>query len=697
MKRYLILIILATLTHQGITQTVDRSKAPLPLQARVAELGKSEKFILDNGLTVFVVTNNKLPRISWRLLIDQDPMFEGDKAGLSELFGEMLAAGTTDKDRKTINESVDFIGAGMDFLSDGMYAWSLSKHKETLLKLASEVLLSPSFPADELEKLKIKKLSELKTSENNPDAIAERASRSIRNGNHPYGESSNKATISNLTRDDFVNYYESFIRPDKAYLIVTGDISSEDARKLITQYFSDWKGVSLINKHYPSPEIPAKPLVAVIDKPGAVQSVVYVHYPVQLTPGDEDEITVSVMSTILGGSGFSGRLMKNLREDKAFTYGSYCSLVSDKHVGYFKAFASVRNEVTDSAVEEILYEMNRLRTEKVDSSELQLILNEMSGKFGRSLESPSTVAGFALNIARYNLPDDYYNRYLEKLNKITPEDVQRVAMEFLKPENVIIQVVGSKSDITEKLKRFSPDGVVTFYNTYGKPAAPEKPIPAGVTTQSVIENYISAIGGRKNLSKLKSLSTTGEMAIEGMPMKLTMKTIKSGGDKLLLEIKMGEQIMQKQIINGNKGHGSGMMGSKEMTAEEIAEMKGQIEIIAELGLLSNPDIKTQLTGIETINDRDCFRIEVTEKDGSKALHYYDMETHFKVRSQASMEGQKEGETILAITEYSDYQETNGLKFPRTISQNIGPQTFTVNITEVLVNPKLPKDTFIIKN
>ena len=247
---------------------------------------------------------------------------------------------------------------------------------------------------------------------------------------------------------------------------------------------------------------------------GAVQSVLKLTHTVTIPPGSKDAIAVSVMNSILGGGAFSGRLMQNLREDKAFTYGARSNISIDPLLGAFTAYADVRNEVTDSAVVEFLYEIRRMKTEPVDSASFAVTKNYMTGSFARSLENPNTAARFALNIQRYNLPADYYLTYLEKLNAVTIEDVQRVAKNHLRPDQLHITCVGNIS-VAESLTKFATNGTVELFDAYGKPIIERTSAEDGVTSEMVIKGHYEAIGGVKSISKLSGVLRTGSMEMGG--------------------------------------------------------------------------------------------------------------------------------------------------------------------------------------
>ena len=401
---------------------VDRSHAPEAGPAPTIELGESTMFKLTNGIRLIVVENHRQPKVSWTLSLEHKPVFEGPKAGMIDLFGDLMQSGTSLKSKAEFDEAVDFIGASLSTSAKGIRGSSLTKHTDKFLSLMAEVILSPSFPESELERLRTQALSGLLASESSPSEISDALTRTINfTNNHPYGEITTAETLGSITREDFQEYHSTYFHPNNAYLVVVGDIDSSIALEKANKYFGNWERAVIPYKRWDSPDRPKDIRVCLAPVEGAVQTSIKVTHIINMPPGHEDAIAASVMNSILGGGAFSGRLMQNLREDKAFTYGARSSFSTDPLVGTFTAYADVRNEVTDSAIVELLYEIKRITIELVDSASLALTKNYMSGSFARTLENPNTAAWFALNIKRYKLPEDYYSTYLQKLSEITIE------------------------------------------------------------------------------------------------------------------------------------------------------------------------------------------------------------------------------------------------------------------------------------
>ncbi len=687
MKKHIIFLCLALVFVSAQAQ-VDRTKAPALAPARAIEIGAYQTFTLKNGLQIFVVENHKLPRVQFSLQLKNDAIYQGEKEGYIEMAGTLMGTGTKTKTKAQIDEETDFIGANLSTSSNGIFASSLTKHSGKLLDLMSDVLYNPAFAPEEFEKLKTQTLSGLAAGKDNPDVIAGNVRNALRYGKqHPYGLFTTEKSVAAITMDDIKGYYNTYFKPNNAYLIIVGDIDLKTAKGLSEKYFAKWVKGEVKNPTYPQPKEPAKTYVALVDRPASVQSVINITYPVDLKPGTQDAIKARVTNQILG-VGFSARLNQNLREKNGFTYGSGSQLNADNLIGSFNASASVRNEVTDSSVFELLSELKRIVNEPVTEKELILAKAEISGAFGRSLESPQTIANFALNTAKYNLPKDYYNNYLKYIDAITLADVQAAAKKFIRPENAHIVVVGKGSDVADKLKKF---GEVKFFDIYGESYVPTaaSAIPAGLTAEKVIQNYFDAIGGTKNISEMKSIKSQYKGTVQGM--ELTLNETKKGPNKMLIEVSVaGMGVMSKQVSDGST---LAMTQQNQKIPIDAATMeKGLYEaaLFPEANL-AQLKAKASLKGIEAVDGKDAYVVEVIFPLGGKIIHYYDTKTGLKLQTVQFGQG-PQGEVSIP-TQYENYKEVNGVKFPQTMLQSMGPMKLKFEIVTQETNPKLEDSLF----
>jgi predicted Zn-dependent peptidase len=692
MKKIFLLLILSIIAGTTTLAQVDRSIRPLPGPAPIIQLGDFETFTLRNGLQVIVVENRRIPMVSFQLTLDINPILEGNASGFVGLAGSMMREGTTNRTKPQIDEQIDFIGASLSTFSTGIFGSSLTRHKGTLLEIMSDVLLNPTFPEEELQRNLRQMQSALQANRAEASFVASNVSRVALFGpEHPYGEITTPETLENITTDKLRNYHRTFFRPNVAYLVIVGDINVREARRLVRRHFGRWQQGVVPQTQFATPTPPAGNKVVFANKSAATQSLVEVTYPVVFTPGNPDAIKASVMNSILGGGVFSGRLMQNLREDKGYTYGARSWLSSDPLVGRFRASTEVRNSVTDSTIVEILGEMRRLVYEPVDEETLQLVKNFMSGSFARSLENPRTIASFALNVKLYNLPEDYYANYLANLQAVTTADVQRMAAKYLKPDNAVIVVVGNRDEVVPTLKRFSADGTVALFDEFGKPVEGPREAAEGLTAERIIENYIDAIGGAKKLKEVKDKTINMSASFQGMTINALTK--QKAPNLYYSSLSIGGNVMQKQVFDGTRGAMTAMGQRTELTGNQLTELKLQAALFPELRL-KELGYTLELKGVETIGGQEAYRIALTSPTGTIRHDYFSTQTYLRLSSQVSQETPM-GQMII-ITNFADYKAVNGVLFPFTIQQSLGPQMLDMKVSSIEVNTGLGADAFKVE-
>jgi zinc protease len=668
-----------------------RASAPKAGNAPSIQIGKADTFSLTNGLKVIVVENRKLPKVSMRIFVDYKPVMERNAIGYVDMAGDMLLKGTTKRTKLQIDTETDFIGANISSDANGVSASGLSKHSEKMFDLMTDALLNPTFPQEEFEKLKKRSESALAQQKNSADAIAGNVGARLRFGSsHPYGEFMTEQTLKNIQLEQLKTHYNTYFKPNISYLVITGDMSKSKAESLAKKYLGKWVKGEIKSNNYPMPRPPEKSQVTFVDKPGAVQSVIQISYPVELAPGTDENIRARLLGTILGGY-FNSRVNANLREGHGWTYGARAGLRADELIGSFTAGASVRNAVTDSAVVELLKEMQRLRDEKVSKEELQVVKNVLIGQFSRSLEEPGTVADFALTTTRLKLAPDYFEKYLTKLQGITPEEVQQAAKRYLRPDRAQILVVGNRAEVAERLKPISPTGTVNFVDVTAQPVKNiNTNIPANITGQTVVADFLTAIG-RDSLAKINDLQIITQSEARGSKYGIKKMIKKSG--KFAQEFVVQDRAMGRAVynngaafeVNPTTGERREIVGEQlNSLAEETAWFKEE--------LFSNPGYQLKVQGIEELDGKPAYIVEVIHPDGRVSTHYYNVETHLKVR-EVSVTKTQEGATMTTITNFSDYQIVKGVKFPHAIGISGTRQAMNMKVTEIKINAGIEDSNF----
>jgi len=691
MKTKLSAFILLFLVTIGVNAQIDRSKQPEAGPEPEITLEVPQEFELKNGLKVLVVENHKLPRVSYSLRIDNKPIATGKKAGVESLIGSMLGNGTTSISKDEFNEEIDFLGARLNFGFSGGFASSLTKYSERILELMADAALNPLLTEEEFDKEKTKLIESLKQNEKSIDAIGSRVSDALSYGkNHPYGEYVTEETINNVSFGDALAFYEKYFNPNNAYLVVIGDVDFKTVKKQIKNHFGKWEKSVGITTTLPKVNPDAQyTQINFVDMPTATQSSIAITNNVDLKMNDEDYHAALITNNILGGGG-EGYLFKNLREEHGYTYGAYSSLRANRYgAGRFNATAKVRNMVTDSAVVEALKEINRIKTEPVDPQILKDAKAKYVGNFIMGLESPQTVANYALNIKINNLPEDFYTTYLQKINDVSVEDVQRIANKYFKTDNARIVIVGKGSDVIDNLEK---TGIpIKYYDAYANPVEKpvfSKPLPAGLTADAVINNYVKAIGGEDNLNKINTILVNSDVTIQGAPFKPKATIKQMAPNKSYMEIVVeGMGAVMQQSFNGETGYIVQQGQKTVMDDKALAAKNAEKGLFPEL-YLEPSDLK--LESVMTIEGSDVYKVKVVNGD-TTSYRYYDTESGFLVRTEetAEMGGQK----LTTVTDYSNYKEAGDIMLPNTMKIATGPQVLTFETTEVKINEGITDTDF----
>lgn len=679
MKKIIILILAACFTQVGFAQ-VDRTKYPDPAPAREIKLGNADSFELSNGLKVFVVENNKLPRVAFSLVLERDPILEGEKAGMLDMVGEMLTGGTSNRTKDQLDEEIDFIGASLSASSTSIFASSLKKHQETVLKLMTDVLYNPVFPQEELDKLKKQAISGLAASKDDPNAISSRLASTMNFGkSHPYGEMQTEASIGNISVEDIKAYYQTYFKPNIAYLAIVGDISKAEAETLVNKYFAAWKRGDVPSHSFPVSQAPAQNTVSLVDRSASVQSVVNITYPMEMSLSHPDYLASRVLNYILGG-GSSSRLFMNLREDKGYTYGAYSSIGSDKLVTTFRASASVKQIATDSAIHEMIYEIRNLRDNGITAKELEDAKANLSGSFGRSLESPSTIAQFAINMERYKLPADFYATYLQRLNALSIEDINAAAKKFLKPENMNITVVGNGAVIQESLMAF---GDVQRFTIMADPER-QIAISSDITPANVIANYIKSIGGEDKVKAIKTSKLDAVAEIQGMKLNLSY-VYDENQEAFSNKVMMMGNVASNTVIKNGKATITAMGQSQELTDEQYEALKMSMFIFPELHF-DDLGYSVELDGIKDIDGVEAYKLLVSNPTGSIQAYYYSVDSGLKIKTESA----EAGETF-----YNDYEEVDGILYPMSmlVKSPAIPMPLESKVEKIIFNIEISDDDF----
>ena len=655
-------IIAIVLLSSSLNAQLDRSVMPESGPAPEIFFGKPNTFKLDNGLTIMVVENSKLPRASASLSFDNPLIFEGEVAGVSSILGEMIGNGTQSISKEKFLEEVDFMGASMSVSGSGAFASSLSRYFPRVLELMADAVLNPLLIQEEFDSQKNLIKESLKTSDKDVATAANRVQDFITYGaSHPNGEFVSQETLDKSELNDAIDFYNNYASPNNAYLVILGDVNFEEIKEKVTKLFGSWESKEVLSKSFPEPTNPEDTEIIFVDMPNGVQSVVSVINTIDFNKKESDYFSALVANRILGGGG-AGRLFNNLREDKGWTYGSYSGISeSYKTKGYFIAQAQVRNEVTDSAAVELLKEVDKMRNILVSDDELSSAKAKYTGNFVMSLEDPSTIAGFARNIITQDLPEDFYNSFLEKINSVTKEDVRNAAEKYFLTNKTRVFITGKGSEIIDALEGLEYNGkelTIRYFDKYANEIdKPNYSIDSNITIENVINNYINAIGGREKLSEITSIEMRATTNIQGTV--LEMYSIKNNQNQSMMEMSAMGMTVVKNVFNKYQGYNE--VNGQKIPLSEV-ELEQAIINSALFSELNYDFSLVELIGTSVVNEEEVYEVKITDNKTA----FYSVETGLKLKEVESQE--VEGNLIVGETYYKNYEEVDGILFAKEINQ-----------------------------
>ncbi|MFM7710866.1 MAG: M16 family metallopeptidase, partial [Ferruginibacter sp.] len=629
MKKILSFVLFAFMANLTFSQTnIDRSNVPTPGPAPVVTIKDPVIFKLKNGMTILVVENHKLPKVNASLSIDAGPITEGNKAGVIKMMGAMLGEGTTKTTKADFDQKIDQMGATVSLSSSGGFTASLTRYFEPSFLMMAEALQSPAFLPESFDKLKKQTITGLKSSEKNAAAIASRVKMALHYGKQsPMGEFETETTIQNITLDDVKKAYGSYITPSRSYLTFVGDITPDNAKKLAEKAFGNWKGTTLTLPKLPAAPNVSKTEINLIDLPSAVQAEIAVSCLIENPMSNPDYHALMIANQIIGG-GSESKLFMNLREKHGFTYGSYSSVGKGRYQSLFSAEAKVRTEKADSAVAEILREIENMRNGTITAEELQIAKAKYNGSFALGMEDPENAAMYASNVLINELPKDYYRIFLQKINAVTIADVQRVAKKYFSSNNARIILVGNAAKMESNLNRLG--FAINKYDKFAEPVV-AKPVDEPVTSttntnsaDAIINRYITAIGGKDAALAVKTTKASFTSSIQGYT--LTGTELRMAPNKRYTSISAGGMTVMETNFDGQQGFQAQQGQRSDMEEKEIKESQDHHYVIDALDYILSPGFTLTVSGKEKINGEEAHVIKIKKPSGKETTEYYSVQS-----------------------------------------------------------------------
>jgi len=678
-----ILICASTFAQQKPAVPVYQTLKFPPLKQ--VQLPKIEQFTLPNGMKVMILENHELPLASGSMRIRTGALLEpAEKAGLAGIFGQVLRnGGTKQRTGDALNTKLESMaasieaGVGGDSGTVGFNC--LKENLDEVLDLLKEVVTEPAFSQDRLDLTLTQFRSGISRRNDDPNSILNREFQNLIYGkNTPFGEREEYATIANVKREDLVAFHNRYYFPANITLSVYGDIDTATVKAKLEKLFASCSTSRPAVPAFPSVTKQKAAGVYVADKPDSEQTFFTIgHLGGKLS--DKDYAALTVMSNILGGGGtFSNRLMQSIRSDKSLVYGIASNWGADYlHEGTFTISGSTAAANTEKAISESLKEVRRMREEMVGPTELAAAKQRVENTFVFSFASPVQTLNRLMNYQYFGYPEDFINRYKDAVSKVTPQDILRVAKEYIKPEEFTIVAVGQTEKFADSLK---PLGEVKKLDiTIPQPKAESAKSDASTLAagKAALDHIATAVGGKAKIAGVndyvQAISSELNMGGNKVNVKQTNSWLKPMVFRQVNELPFGKIIA---FFDGEKGFLKAPQGEQPLVGPFAAQVRGQLQRDYFTLLQSNEVVGRSVNLVKE------GELELKDASGTSLRFFYDPATMMPAKL-AFVEG-----GINAEIAYGDFKEVSGIKLPMQLKISQNGQVSTQTITEWKLNTGL---------
>ncbi|MCX8054855.1 MAG: insulinase family protein [Ignavibacteria bacterium] len=659
MKKIFGLLILLSVIMINLNAQIDRSVRPEPLPEKEFQFPNHTTHKLKNGLRVFIIEDKEQPTVAFRLLIPGGTSMDNNLPGTAELTAGLLTKGAGKMNALDIAKTIDGIGASISARANGdaiiVSASGLKKHTKTILDVFKNVVVKPTFPKDELEKLTEQMIAGLQYEKSQPEQIGQTLARKVIYGDsHPYALKANENSLQKISVKEVQNFYNTYFIPNNATLAVIGDVSEKEIIPALEKAFADWKQGNAPKINIPEPK--PQPLgIYFVQRPASEQTTLIVTN-LAVPYKHNDYITLDLASKIIG-SGFGGRLFRTLREKYSFTYTPWGYLTTSKYINRFACGADVNSEKTDSSINVIFEQLSSLAEQGPTNDELNRMKRFVIGQYKLSFENSNFVASLIQEADFMGISLEQYKNYTKILEEITSNNIRYVANQYLNPQKSRIIAVGDPS-IRPMLEKF---GTVFDYNIDLEPlSGPNAKLDeVSLSPKDLMERHRRALGGDaiNNVQSIKKIAKSkinlGGQSIEG---EIT-QFIKSP-NKMYMKLDM--QMMQQEIwIDGNQGYVNAFSETSKLEGMMLEQLTFEATPFATCKLL-DMGYKVEIKGKK---NGEIIAV-ATSPNNVQSTYYFDENTYL-INKYETIEQGPQGPTPLTV-KFSNWTTVDGVKFPARV-------------------------------
>ncbi len=658
----------------GVKQAIDLTKKPGAGSLGAVSFPKYEQFTLSNGLRVILVEDHEQPTVFLRVQVEMGSAGE-EKIGATSMMASLLTKGAGKRTALDISTTLDGVGASVSAgASDDaffVFGYALKKQLPLLLDVFSDVIIRPTFPQEEMDKLKPQALATVKNRKSSASALANAmANIALYGKEHPYARLATEKTVEALKLEDIKSVYTRIVRPNVATLAVVGDMTKKEVVALLEKSFADWKQSDIVKPAVP-PVKPMKPGIYFVERPGSVQSqVVFVSQAVPFN--HPDYIKTQLLANLMGSSGFGSRLMQTLRETYSYTYTPFCRVGSNRWANTIRGGAAVRDAVTDSTVLVLRREFDKLSSQDTPDSLVKSTQQFVVGNYLMGFEESSFIAALLQDAIANGISIEKVKNYPVEYSSLTAADLRATAKQYASIDNAYIVVCGS-ADVLKKLEALNL-GPINRYTNELEIASPYTKMT--MTVEQLMKRHIDALGGADSIAQIKTVVATGDvnLAMGGQKVKGTVSMSMKAPNKGTSQLKvLVPPINIQKWVNGDIVFEDqmGRMTQAEGSQADAEKFEARIFPVASL-----TDLGYSVT---ILGKKDgLVWLEAVSKHGDKRKIALDGETYL-THTVESTSDTPQGP--MPITQYyKNYVVVNGTKLPGIIELKNGPIGLTMTLS-----------------
>lgn len=664
-----------------------------PRQAPTSAPPSVYRDTLSNGLQLISIEDSDLPRVYWTIQFQSPVHLEKDRAGVARLTAEVLGSGSDSINGFSTQDLLRKYDATLHTSTEYLSVSSPKEFAQETLEILAQLLLAPSFEEEAVTAAIQAYRNQIKSNRNNLKIrVQELGRQQMFSKNHPYGERITLASLDSIHRVDLIQHHIQMYRPQYAGIAVHGPLSAQEAVRWVTEALGTWTPREIPPKRHNRPNKVVRNRICFTDVPGETAMALTLSHTVRIQPGHKDEAACIVLNALITDTALPGTIKNSDCSSADCLYHGTSELRSDRILGHFQISALAEPHNLISYVENCTKRMEYLTLESVDDATLQKAKSRVISEIADELKPAQKTSNAWLHsvLDRNHLTDP--ESIISSISSVQPVDIQRVAINYLRPSNLILSIAGDRQLISDDFIVWNGGEAIQFYDFSGNSVLQLEPVKEGITAESIFESFYNACGGTDSFNALESIVKKGTMDT-GTGMELDVKITSKFGVGYQMLVSKNDERMMEQTLTAEAGINRQMGRSTPMSDKNFQRLKKNL-FGARFLHLAEEGLTARLLGLDRNPSGPYFVIELLSDDRPVETLYFHSTDDLLIKSISNRNGITG--PVEVITTFSDYETSNDLSFPMTIVQITNGERMTFRLNKIIVNSRIPSALFELK-